>query len=143
MNVIFALIEVIRKAASGVKRIRNPNVQEGPSVGQQTSYEMPDFSPPAPEATASAIQLLQLVRQLRNDNAQWPKIVTTIYHRNDEGVESALIALRGPHRFLPHVALNILEEGCQRALTLNPSSDDLQALREALKSAGIVLHFGN
>jgi hypothetical protein len=40
--------------------------------------------------------------------------------------------------FAPHVGLNVIEEGCKKALAVSPNADALQALREAIRSQDII-----
>lgn len=145
MKIVFAFFQTMISAIRRVMGIRQAEQQATDDVGRRDC--LIDESPGAldifQDCTRTATHILKLSRQLREDNAQWPQIFTAINSADDPFIEAALIALRGPHRFLPHVAINILEEGCQNALAANLDADDVQALQEAVKSAGLVLHFGN
>jgi hypothetical protein len=80
----------------------------------------------------SATDLLRRVRGLREVGAGWPQILSTLNTRNDKVAASLLTNLRGPHQFAPHVALNVLEDACERVITVNQRASDIDALREAL-----------
>jgi hypothetical protein len=80
----------------------------------------------------SARDLLRRVRAMREAGAGWPQILSTLNPRNDKVAAGLLTNLRGPHQFAPHVALNVLEDACERAIAANPRASDIDALREAL-----------
>ena len=80
----------------------------------------------------SARDLLSRVRALREAGAGWPQILSTLNPRNDKVVAGLLTKLRGPHQFAPHVALNVLEDACQRVIAANQRASDTDALRESL-----------
>ena len=80
----------------------------------------------------SARDLLRRVRTLREAGAGWPQILSTLNPRNDKVAAGLLTNLRGPHQFAPHVALNVLEDACERVIAANPRASDIDALREAL-----------
>jgi len=80
----------------------------------------------------SARDLLARVRRLREAGAGWPGILSAVNPKNDKVAADFLTKLRGPHQFAPHIALNVLEEACERMITANPRASDIDALREAL-----------
>jgi hypothetical protein len=80
----------------------------------------------------SASDLLRRVRALREAGAGWPQILSTLNPRNDRVAAGLLTKLRGPHQFAPHVALNVLEDACQRVIAANQPAGDIDALREAI-----------
>ena len=80
----------------------------------------------------SASDLVRRVRALREAGAGWPQILSTLNPRNDKVAAGLLTNLRGPHQFAPHVALNVLEDACERVIAANPRASDIDALREAL-----------
>ncbi|MGO8732470.1 MAG: hypothetical protein ACLQVM_06740 [Terriglobia bacterium] len=82
----------------------------------------------------SATDLLSRVQVLRNGNAQWDEILSEMNPSDDPEIQRLLIEIRGPHMFVPHVALGVIEDGCKRALVLCPKADALAALREATRS---------
>lgn len=84
--------------------------------------------------SVSAAELWQRVRALQKANAQWPEIWQALNPDNDPQVQRLLVQLRGPHMFAPHVALNVLDSGCQRALAQDANSDRIAALLAALQS---------
>jgi hypothetical protein len=53
-------------------------------------------------------------------NQMWPEIVAAINPANNAVLGRSLALLRGPHHFIPHVALKVLEDGCIGALAKNP-----------------------
>ena len=70
------------------------------------------LSLPAP--TLSAADVLEEVGNLRRRSAAWPEVLALLNPDGDEETQHLLEALRGPHLFAPHVALNVLEDGCRR-----------------------------
>ncbi len=91
----------------------------------------------------SAKDLLEVVRKLAADNRMWPEIMAAINPTNDAVVGRSLTALRGPHQFIPHVALNVLEDGCLVALAKNPRASANDAMNAALRSADLVVRAGD
>ena len=91
----------------------------------------------------SARDLLARVRSLRGTEANWPQILSTVNPRNDRVAADLLTKLRGPHQFAPHVALNVLVEGCERVIIANQRASDIDALREALRRSEVVTKFGD
>ena len=91
----------------------------------------------------SAKDLLSRVRGLRKTEASWLRIISAINPRNDKAVADLLATLRGPHQFAPHIALNVLEDGCERVLAANQRASDIDALREALRRSEVVRKFGD
>jgi hypothetical protein len=79
----------------------------------------------------SATEVLSRVKALRDGNAQWDEILSELNPTGDPDVQQLLIEIRGPHMFVPHVGLGVIEDGCERALALSPKADALSALREA------------
>lgn len=94
------------------------------------------LSPPARQAPSklSAAEMLSLVHRLRDQNAQWDVILAALNPTNDAEVQRLLIGIRGPHMFVPHLGLSVIEDGCKRALASSPNADALDALREATRS---------
>ncbi len=94
--------------------------------------------PPAPAkqvpSKPSAADLLSLVHRLRDQNAQWDEILAALNPTNDAEVQRLLIGIRGPHLFVPHLGLSVIEDGCTRALVSSPNADAPDALREATRS---------
>jgi hypothetical protein len=74
------------------------------------------------------------VQELQKANAQWPEIWHALNPDEDAEAQQLLIEFRGPYLFAPHVALNVLQEGCRRALAHSPGADRAAALRAALQS---------
>lgn len=82
----------------------------------------------------TAAEVLQKVVILQQTSAQWPEIWQSLNPDNDREVERLLVELRGPHLLVPHVGLNVLEDGCRRALAADSNADRLAALRSSLKT---------
>src|SRR2546426_269907 len=83
----------------------------GEPAGVQPSAVSPGRRP-----AISAADILQRVQRLQTANAQWPEIWETLNPDGDAVTQQLLVELRGPYMFAPHVALNVLEIGCQRAM---------------------------
>jgi hypothetical protein len=90
-------------------------------------------------AGMSAADMLMLVLDLQKSNADWQQIWARLNPDNNAQVQELLIELRGPHMFVPHAGLNVLEDGCRKALAANPNADRLAALRTALFGADRVV----
>jgi hypothetical protein len=82
----------------------------------------------------SAADVLQRASELQKANAQWPEIWQSLNPDGDAETQQLLIEFRGPYMFAPHVALNVLQIGCQRALAGSPAASRVQALREAMRA---------
>jgi hypothetical protein len=87
---------------------------------------------PGSSVTMSASHVLGLVRELQKANAQWPEIWQTLNPDGDVQTQQLLIELRGPYMFAPHVALNVLTVGCERAIGWSAQAGRLAALQAAL-----------
>ncbi|MBI5018312.1 MAG: hypothetical protein HZB55_22835 [Deltaproteobacteria bacterium] len=83
----------------------------------------------------TAAKVMAQVVDLQKSNAQWPEIWQVVNPDADPEVQNLLGKLRGPHMFVPHAGLNVLAEGCRRAMNQNPRADRLAALQAALRSA--------
>lgn len=83
--------------------------------------------------------LLQVVQRLQAAKAQWPQIMAELNPKNDRKTQQLLIELRGPHMFVPHVALNLIENACR---TLH-ASDLRTALKLACENMKKITHFGD
>jgi hypothetical protein len=82
----------------------------------------------------SAAEVLQKVVILQQTSAQWPEIWQSLNPDCNREAERLLVELRGPHLLAPHVGLNVLEDGCRRALAANPNADRFAALQSSLKT---------
>jgi hypothetical protein len=82
----------------------------------------------------SVAQVVGRVKELQAANAQWPEIWQALNPGGNPQVQDLLVELRGPHMFAPHVALNMLEEGCLRVMVVDSNADLVAALRATLKS---------
>ena len=90
----------------------------------------------------SAARTIEVSRSLRKSNAQWSEILSSLNPGDDSRVKAALFALRGPHMFVPHTALNIIEHECSEMLRLNPAATQLAGLVRAKESMEKVTRFG-
>jgi hypothetical protein len=82
----------------------------------------------------SAAAMLSRLQLLRGGNAQWDVILSELNPDQDPEVERLLTAIRGPHMFVPHVGLSVMEEACKRILAVSPKADALEVLRQAIRS---------
>ena len=82
----------------------------------------------------SAKEVLSRVQVLRDRNAQWDEVLSELNPTGDTEVQQLLIEIRGPNMFDPRLRLDVIEDGCERALALSPTADALAALREATRS---------
>jgi hypothetical protein len=93
-------------------------------------------TPPISQSDGTLAKVwLKQVLQLREANAQWVEIFKALNPETNSEVAQLLIELRGPHMFIPHVALNLMEVGCQQAIARDPAATVVTALRTALKLA--------
>jgi hypothetical protein len=110
-----------------------------PSVFPSPEVPRPSPAPPSVplkqvKTRLSAAEMLSRVQALLAKDNQWDVILPDLNPTDDPEVQRLLISIRGPHMFAPHVGLNVIEEGCKRALSLSPNADALQALYEAIRS---------
>ena len=112
--------------AAGVDPTRVP----GPAVVAPIVIK-PMVKAPAPYSVS---ELLRRLTALQIGKAEWPEIFTTLNPDNDPEAQRALENLRGPHMFVPDVALNVIEAECRRIITFAPGADWLTALLAATKT---------
>jgi len=118
-----------------------------PRAGSPDEVSPDDFASqliaPAPDRGAggarasgvsSAAELLACVQELASASAQWPEILARLNPRTNAEGQQFLEELRRAHVFAPHLALRVLEEGCQRTLGAFPGADAVAALRAAAQS---------
>jgi len=86
---------------------------------------------------------LETVRKLRVNNAQWPTIVAELNPTCDSKLASLLQELRGPHMFVPHTALNIIEDACLGTLSANPRAGMREILSNARRDMAKVTRHGD
>jgi len=72
--------------------------------------------------------------ELQRVNANWESIFASLNPDRNQQVQGLINDVRGPHMFVPHLALSVLEEGCRGAVASNPGADRMAALRAAVKS---------
>ena len=117
----------------GSKRRKEPS-----RVSSGERVEPAKFSPFAPtksvQSRPSAAELLSLIRRLRDQNAHWDVIWAALNPTGDPEFQRLLVEIRGPHMFVPHLGLSVIEDGCKRALGSSPNADALAALHEATRS---------
>lgn len=96
-----------------------------------------EIRPPSSRASSSssASEMLRRVLELQRTNANWETIFASLNPDRNQQVQHLINDLRGPHMFVPHLALSVLEEGCRNAIAANPAADRLAALRAALRSS--------
>ena len=82
----------------------------------------------------SAAEMLSHLQLLRGRNAQWDVIMADLNPDQDAEVQRLLSEIRGPHLFVPHVGLSLMEEACKRILAVSPNADALEVLRQATRS---------
>ena len=85
----------------------------------------------------------EVIRQLRTSNAQWPTISAALNPKNDATVSGLLKELRGPHMFVPHTALNIIEDAYASTSRANPRADVRDVLKKACGSMNKVTRYGD
>ncbi len=129
---VVVAILILAALLGSMSRKRSSRVSSSERVGSST------VSPSTPTKqvlpTLSAAELQSLVHRLRDQNAQWDVIWAALNPTNDAEVQRLLVEIRGPHMFVPHLGLSVIEDGCKRALALSPNADGLAALREATRS---------
>jgi hypothetical protein len=121
----------------------NPEFERLLRMGDQRSGSPVAAAEPArqvPPSTRgpSASDLLESVRRLKSKSAGWPEILATINPRGDSTIGQLLLSIRGPHQFVPHVALNVIEDGCQRVLKVNAGASVAEALRDAVRRSDVM-----
>jgi hypothetical protein len=99
----------------------------GPKGGSSTGTPV--------SSSSSASEMLRRVLELQRTNANWEAIFASLNPDRNPQVQHLINDLRGPHMFVPHLALSVLEEGCRRALAADPAADRIAALRAALRSS--------
>ena len=87
-----------------------------------------------PRSGLSAAEMLSRIGGLRDGDAQWDAIWSELNPMGDPEVQRLLVEIRGPHMFVPHLGLSVIEDGCRRVLAVSPEADALAALREAIRS---------
>ena len=87
----------------------------------------------------SIAELSAQIAKLQASQATWPEIWTTLNPDHDQQVQKLLVELRGPHMFAPHIALNALEEGCQRIARTHSRAGRLAVLEAALDSCNRII----
>lgn len=101
-----------------------------PPPPQQQEYR-PRAAAPLPPRRLSAKEMLSCLEELRQAGAQWDVIWSRLNPGGDPEVQRLLVEIRGPHMFAPHLALGVIEVGCQRALAQSPDADALAGLQVA------------
>ena len=77
--------------------------------------------------------MLSRLQHLRDRNARWDAIWSALNPTDDAEIQRLLIKVRGPHMFVPHLGLSVIEDGCRQVLAVSPNADALTALREAVR----------
>jgi hypothetical protein len=87
----------------------------------------------------TATEMLERIAKLQAANAQWPEIWQSLNPDSNHKVQAMLVELRGPHMFAPHVGLNVILQGCQRALASDANADQIFALQTALRNCDTIV----
>ena len=91
-------------------------------------------------AQVDSQKLLSITMELRAKNAQWNEILVAMNPAGDSRVLNLLSEIRGPHMFVPHTALCVIEAGCR---AVNPGAPAVEALEAALNGMNKVVRYGN
>jgi len=91
----------------------------------------------------SASDLLTTVRGHQSRNAQRGEINLAINPSGDPGIHILVANLRDPDQLAPLVALNAVQDGCERIISTNPRADASDALKEALGRVDLVTNVGD
>ena len=142
MNVewIFVALVVITAMAIMIHRGSKRKTRSRGLSRQVVSGGVPQSTPSIRKVSAllPATELLSRAQILQHQQAQWDEILAELNPTGHPEVQQLLIDIRGPHMFVPHVALGVIEDGCDRVLALNPKADALAALREALEGRSLL-----
>jgi hypothetical protein len=81
----------------------------------------------------SAADVVEQVGHLRRRSAGWPEILALLNPDGDAESQRLLEEVRRPHLFAAHVGLNVIEEGCRRALAGDAQAGRRAGLRAAVE----------
>ena len=117
----------------------------------RANYKPPAWQPrprnlllvPSGQATSDVARLLADVLALKQRHAQWPDILKTLNPDDEPRIRAVLLELRGPHVFVPHTALNIIESVCVSAKGSGGEPARLDLLELAKASMDRVTQYGN
>ena len=115
-----------RRASSSGKRLARSVQAESASVAQFT-----------------AAQLRVSVAHLSKANAQWPEIMASLNPQNNAALRGELERIRGPHMFVPHLALQVIHHGCEEAVRANQNASAIAAITAARMSMEKVTRYGD
>jgi hypothetical protein len=104
----------------------SPPVKNDP-VSKPVPISTPKKSPPP----YTVMELLRRITALQAANAGWSEIIPALNPSNNSEARNALEHIRGPHMFIPHVGLNVIEEECRKIATHAPTAEWLTALTAA------------
>ena len=88
-------------------------------------------------------QVLPVINGLMQDQAQWPEIIARLNPLDDAEIRRLVLVLRGPHMFVPGVALNILKMECESVARSSPSASICVALEAAVRSMERITRIGD
>ena len=125
---IGAIILLLTLFAKRRKRSKNALSHRIAGESVPLPFTIPAEGPPR----LSAADVLSHLKVLREKNAQWDAILSDLNPTDDAEVQRLLLEIRGPHLFVPHVGLSVIEEGCRKVLAVSPNPDALDALRAAV-----------
>jgi len=131
--IVLTVIGTIMLAVFWVKKRRKRSKGHPSRRISGASSPLP-FDIPAPVAEGmSAAEMLSRLQLLRDRNAQWDVILSELNPTDDPEVQRLLTEIRGPHMFVPHVGISVIEDACKQVLSASPRANALDALRQALR----------
>ena len=122
------------------------NAQSDPPANPISPPDYPPAKPKPPltksraagraksETQYTVTELLRRIQILQSANAGWDLIFEHLVPNNDAETKRLLNLLRGPHMFIPHVGLNVLEEECRTIAAHSPRAEWITAFRAAEKT---------
>ena len=142
-NLIFALVFLAvfiaiayvwarRRVDGKSSRRQTQRIRKASSHAGATSY-----------AGLTAEQGKAAVAHLLKANAQWPQIITALNPQNDPGLAAELSRIRGPHMFVPHLALQVIHHGCEESIRANRNALFIAAATAARVSMEKVTRYGD
>ncbi len=130
--IAFAYLWARRRGAGSASRKPRPRARESRSSPRTSD-----------RANLSAEQAKVSVAQLLKANAQWPQIIAALNPQNDVAVAAELSRIRGPHMFVPHLALQVIQHGCEESIRVNKNASFIAAATAARVSMEKVTRYGD
>ena len=122
---IFIAIALVIAAVAFVYTSRKP--RPNASRPQSSKTSRPKASA---HLTIDAQRLMVITKELRARDAQWGEIIAAMNPSGDSKALQLLTEIRGPHMFVPHTALGVIEAGCR---AVKPQASAVEALEAALR----------